>query len=62
MKREKIGKIVIGSCAFAAVCFGIAGYIHFYRGRMALGWLFATLAVTQLALALANHFISKKNK
>ena len=39
MKRNK--KVVIGCSVAAAVCFGIASYGHFYRGRMELGWTFA---------------------
>lgn len=58
MKRNK--KVVIGCCIAAAICFGIVSYGHFYRGRMALGWIFAILTAAQLGLAVMNYVISKK--
>ena len=39
MKRNK--KVVIDCSVAGAVCFEIASYGHFYRGRMELGWTFA---------------------
>ncbi len=60
MRRKKNGKVVIGCSIVAAVCFGIVSYGHFYRGRMALGWVFALLTIAQLILALMNYIISKK--
>lgn len=60
MKRKKNGKVVIGCSIVAAICFGIVSYGHFYRGRMALGGVFAILTAAQLVLALMNYFILKK--
>ena len=59
MKRNK--KVVIGCSIVAAICFGIVSYGHFYRGRMELGWIFALLTVAQLALAVMNYMIARKN-
>ena len=58
MKKKK--RIAIGCSIVAAIGFGIVSYGHFYRGRMELGWTFAVLTVTQLALAVLNYHISKK--
>ena len=58
MKRNR--KIVIGCSIVAAIGFGIVSYGHFYRGRMALGWVFAILTAAQLALAVMNVRLSKK--
>lgn len=58
--QQKFIKVVIGCSIVAAVCFGIVSYGHFYRGRMALGWVFALLTIAQLILALMNYIISKK--
>ena len=58
MKKNK--KVVIGCSIVAAICFGIVSYGHFYRGRMELGWVFAILTAAQLALALMNLNLSKK--
>ena len=60
MRKNK--KVVIGCNIVAAICFGIVSYGHFYRGRMELGCIYALLTVAQLALALANYSIFKKNK
>lgn len=60
MKRKKNSKVVIGCSIVATVCFGIVSYIHFYRGRMELGWVFALLTIAQLVLAVMNYIISKK--
>ena len=60
MKRKKNGKVVFGCSIFAAICFGIISYGHFYRGRMEPGWTFAILTVAQLALAVMNVRLSKK--
>lgn len=60
MKRNK--KVVIGCSVAAAICFGIASYGHFYRGRMELGWIFAVLTLAQLGLAVMNIVILKKQK
>lgn len=62
MRRKKNSKIVIGCSIVAAICFGIVSYGHFYRGRMALGWIFAILTAAQLALAVVNCILSKKIK
>ena len=60
MKRNRNIAVV---CSIApAICFGIVSYGHFYRGRMELGWVFALLTIAQLALALMNYVILKKNK
>ena len=61
MERKKSGTIVIGCSIVAAMCFRIVSYGHFYRGRMELGWIFALLAVAQLALAVMNYMIARKN-
>ena len=61
MKRKKNSKVVIGCNIVSAICFGIARYGHFYRGRMELGWIFVILTAAQLALAVMNYMISKKN-
>lgn len=58
MKKNK--KVVIGCSIVAAICFGIVSYGHFYRGRVELGWVFAILTAAQLALALMNLNLSKK--
>ena len=58
MKRNK--KVVIGCSIVSAICFGTVSYGHFYRGRMALGWLFAFLTAAQFVLAVMNYIISKK--
>ena len=58
MERNK--RIVIGCSIVAATGFGIVSYGHFYRGRMALGGVFAILTAAQLVLALMNYFILKK--
>ena len=60
MKRKK--RIVIGCSIAAAICFGIVSYGHFYRGRMALGWIFAILTASQLVIALKNYFLIEENK
>ena len=52
---------MIGCSIVAAICFGIVSYGHFYRGRMELGWIFALLTVAQLALAVMNYMIARKN-
>ncbi|MGN0316295.1 MAG: hypothetical protein ACI4EG_16100 [Fusicatenibacter sp.] len=57
---KKNAKVVIGCSIVAAICFGIVSYGHFYRGRMALGWVFAILTAAQLVLAVMNYSISKK--
>ena len=58
MKRNK--KVVIGCSIVAAICVGIVGYGHFYRDRMALGWVFAIMTAAQLVLSVMNHILSKK--
>lgn len=58
MKRNK--RIAVGCSIVAAIGFGIVSYGHFYRGRMALGWVFAILTAAQLVLALMNYILSKK--
>ena len=60
MRKKKNSKIVIGCSIVAAICFGIAGYGHFYRGRMELGWIFAILTAAQLVLTVMNCVIPKK--
>lgn len=60
MKRNR--NIAVVCSIAAAICFGIVSYGHFYRGRMELGWVFALLTIAQLALALMNYVILKKNK
>ena len=60
MKKNK--KAVIVCSIVAAICFGIVSYGHFYRGRIAFGWTFAILTILQLAPAVTNYIISKKNK
>ena len=60
MRRKKNSKVVIGCSIAAAVCFGIISYGHFYRGRMALGWVFAILTAAQLVCALKNYILTKK--
>lgn len=60
MKRNR--NIAVVCSIAAAICFGIVSYGHFYRGRMELGWVFALLTIAQLALALMNYIILKKNK
>lgn len=62
MRRKTNSKIVIGCSIVAAICFGIVSYGHFYRGRMALGWIFAILTAAQLVLAAVNYILSKKLK
>ena len=57
---EKEQEVVIGGGIIAAICFGIAGYGHFYRGRMALGCFFSILTAAQLAPALTNYIQLKK--
>lgn len=58
MKRNK--RIAVGCSIVAAIGFGIVSYGHFYRGRMALGWVFAILTAAQLVLELMNYILSKK--
>ena len=53
---------MVGCSIVTAICFGIVSYGHFYRGQMELGWVFALLTIAQLALALMNYVILKKNK
>ena len=55
-------KIAIGCNIAGAICFGIVSYGHFYRGRTALGWVFAILTVLQFVQALMNRTASKKAK
>lgn len=57
---RKSSKTIIICHTVAAICFAIASYGHFYRGRMAFGWLFAVLTLAQLVLAVTNHQISRK--
>ena len=59
--EKKSFKVVIGCNIVSAICFGIVSYGHFYPGRMELGWIFAILTAAQLALAVMNYMISKKN-
>lgn len=59
--EKKSFKVVIGCNIVSAICFGIVSYGHFYRGRMELGWIFTILTAAQLALAVMNYMISKKN-
>ena len=61
MRRKTNGRVAIGCSIVAAICFGIVSYGHFYRGRMELGWIFALLTVAQLALAVMNYMIARKN-
>ena len=61
MRSKRNSKVVIGCSIVAAICFGIVSYGHFYRGRMELGWIFALLTVAQLALAVMNYMIARKN-
>lgn len=58
MKKSK--RVVIVCSLAAAVCFGIVSYGYFYRGRLALGWVFALLTLVQLILASKNYFMLKK--
>ena len=60
MKRNK--RIVIGCSIVAAICFGTVSYGHFYRGRIERGWSFAVLKADQLALAVMNYILSRKNR
>lgn len=43
-------------------CLLIVSYGHFYRDRMALGTLFAVLTIAQLAMAVINYSVDKKQK
>ena len=60
MKKNK--KIVIVCNLVAASGFGIVSYGHFYRGRIEYGFIFAILAIAQLALSFTNYRIFKKYK
>lgn len=60
MKKNK--RMVMVCNILAAICFGIVSYGHFYRSRMALGWIFAILTAAQMVLALTNYIKFKKNK
>lgn len=60
MKKNR--NIAVVCSIAAAICFGIVSYGHFYRGRIELGRVFALLTIAQLALALMNYVILKKNK
>ena len=60
MKKSR--RIAVGCSIAAAIFFGIASYGHFYRGRMELGWVFAILAIAQLALAVKNRSLIKTNR
>lgn len=62
MKRNTNRKFVIGCGVVAATCFGIVSYGHFYRGRMALGWLYASLTMAQLAVASSNYRLLRKEQ
>ena len=61
MRRKTAGMAAVGCSIVAAICFGIVSYGHFYRGRMELGWIFAILAIAQLALAVKNRSLIKTN-
>ena len=50
MIRKKNSKVVIGCSIAAAVCFGIVSCVHFYCGRLELGWVFALLTIAQMIL------------
>ena len=60
MKKNK--KIAIVCNLVAASGFGIVSYGHFYRGRIEYGFIFAILAIAQLALSFTNYRIFKKYK
>ena len=60
VKKNK--KIAIVCNLVSASCFGIVSYGHFYRGRIEYGFIFAILAIAQLALSFTNYRIFKKYK
>lgn len=59
---KKIKGFVVGCNIVGAICFGIVSYGHFYRDRMALGTLFAVLTIAQLAMAVINFSVDRKQK
>ena len=60
MKRNR--RVAIGCSTTAALCFIIVSCGHFCRGRMEHGWAFAILSFAQLALAVANGILLKREQ